>query len=246
MTHASRTAAVAMRFTDGDTVSFTSGSKWVRGLRQSGQWAEFGTDAARTDATMRNLLATTPDASFIPTLPNVYKPLPGTACSSREALHNLALRPATSATFYTAALNRVQSFLGNENGVLRSGVTPTPLALPAVRASLQSTLTRHPRATITYHRMTGRLYARYAVGQSAIHTHMYVLTAGTRFSPGADPGETAHPWCAPSARADLSSFSKLITAAPFTYDWEETTRAHRSCPPDPGPAWSLVRSIRSA
>lgn len=177
MTHARTTTPPVMRFTDGDTVTFSSGAQWTRGLRGSGQWNEPGAPDVRSDDAMRAVMADgASGGQFIPALPNVSQALPGTACSSWEALQAVVLRPATGAVLYTAALNRVQSFLGNESGVLRSA-TPTPLALQEVRASLVGTVRRHPRASITYHRIAGRLYSRYAVGQS-LHTHAYILTSG--------------------------------------------------------------------
>jgi hypothetical protein len=90
-------------------------------------------------------------------------------------LDALVFRPATGAVLYTASLNRMQSFLGNDHGVMRPN--PTPLNLASVRASLKGTLARHQRASITYHRATGRLFARYAVAGATLHTHVYVLTS---------------------------------------------------------------------
>lgn len=177
MTTATSRPAVAMRFIDGDTVSLPGGTKWIRGIRQTGEWSTPGAPDARSDKAMRSALTDEPTgATFAPALPNVFQPLPGTECGSSEALHQMVLRPATGGVLYTSALNRVQSFLGNESGVLRSN-NPTPLALAAVRASLLGTVRRHPRASINYHRIAGRLYARYAVGQ-AVHTHVYILTVG--------------------------------------------------------------------
>jgi hypothetical protein len=173
MTTASHTSPVAMRFTDGDVVSI-SGTTWRRGLRHTGQWATLDNQhASRSDAAIRAALASA-SSTYAPAFPTVYRPLPGTICTTREALDALVFRPATGAVLYTASLNRTQSFLGNDHGVLRRN--PTPLNLASVRASLQGTLARHQRASITYHRATGRLFARYAV-TAALHTHIYVLTA---------------------------------------------------------------------
>ncbi|MGW1815313.1 hypothetical protein ACWCQM_17370 [Streptomyces sp. NPDC002125] len=174
MTTASHTNLVAMRFTDGDIVS-SSGTTWRRGLRHAGQWGTLDDQhISRSDDAIRAALASE-DGTYTPAFPTVYRPLPGTSCATREALDALVFRPATGAVLYTASLNGVQSFLGNDHGVLRGN--PTPLNLASVRASLQGTLARHQRASITYHRATGRLFARYAVADAALHTHIYVLTA---------------------------------------------------------------------
>ncbi|MFD7340765.1 hypothetical protein ACFV98_32975 [Streptomyces violascens] len=174
MTTISHTGLVPMRFADGDVVS-SSGTKWRRGLRHAGQWASVDDQhTSRPDDEIRVALVSA-NTTYAPVLPNAYQPLPGTSCATREALDALVFRPATGAALYTASLNRTQSFLGNDHGVLRRN--PTPLNLASVRASLQGTLARHQRASITYHRATGRLFARYAVADAALHTHVYVLTA---------------------------------------------------------------------
>ncbi|MFI2790825.1 hypothetical protein [Kitasatospora sp. NPDC018614] len=174
MTTASPTSLVAMRFTDGDVVS-SSGTMWRRGLRHAGQWATLDDqNTSRSDDAIRTVLASA-DGTYAPAFPTAYRPLPGTNCATREALDALVFRPATGALLYTVSLNGAQSFLGNDRGVLRGN--PTPLNLASVRASLRGTLARHQRASITYHRATGRLYARYAVADAALHTHVYVLTA---------------------------------------------------------------------
>ncbi|MGW7316325.1 hypothetical protein [Streptomyces sp. NPDC054865] len=178
MTASTRPTAHALRFCDGDTVSFESGLRWTRGGMQPGQWATCGTSERSSDEAMHSTLAAGPEsATFTPVLPDVFRTLPGTPCGSREVLDALVLRPATGAVLYTASLNRVQSFLGNDRGALRPNHLPQHLTLATVRASLRGTAHRHPRAQLTYHRMTGRLYARYAVGES-VHTHIYVLTTG--------------------------------------------------------------------
>ncbi|MFI5749066.1 hypothetical protein ACIBBE_24740 [Streptomyces sp. NPDC051644] len=167
-------AMVAMRFADGDVIRGEDGVTWRRGLRHMGQWATLDDQhISRSDDAIRAAL-TSADVTYAPALPGVYQPLPGTTCASRGALDALAFRPATGAVLYTASLNRTQSFLGNDHGVMRRD--PTPLTLASVRASLQGTLARHQRASITYHRATGRLFARYAVVDAALHTHVYVLT----------------------------------------------------------------------
>ncbi|MEU5668164.1 hypothetical protein [Streptomyces longwoodensis] len=174
MTTASPTSLVAMRFTDGDVVS-SGGTTWRRGLRHAGQWATLDDQhTSRSDDAVRTVLASA-DGTYAPAFPTAYRPLPGTSCATREALDALVFRPATGALLYTVSLNGAQSFLGNDRGVLRGN--PTPLNLASVRASLRGTLARHQRASITYHRATGRLYARYAVADAALHTHVYVLTA---------------------------------------------------------------------
>lgn len=175
MTTVSHTALVAMRFADGDVIRSSNGTTWVRGLRRAGQWAALADEqASRSDAAMREALISD-DMTYTPALPSVHQPLPGTPCASRGALDALVFRPATGAVLYMASLNRTQSFLGNDHGVIRPN--PTPLNLASVRASLNGTLARHQRASITYHRATGRLFARYAVADATLHTHVYVLTA---------------------------------------------------------------------
>ncbi|MFF1716548.1 hypothetical protein [Streptomyces sp. NPDC058268] len=177
MSTAARPTAAPMRFSNGDTIRLGDDTTWSRVL-PAGQWSvRAGEDPARTDESMRELLACASDWRLFPAIPNVHSPLPGTACNAPDALRTLELRPATGALLYAGALNRLQSFLGNESGVLRSNFQPVPLTLREVRASLLGTLKRHPRASMTYQRTTGRLYVRYAVANSTIQTHIYVLTA---------------------------------------------------------------------
>ncbi|MFE3631567.1 hypothetical protein [Streptomyces goshikiensis] len=174
MTTITRHPAQPLRFTAGDTVTDGEGLRWVRGLRQLNEWALPGGSSARSDESMRAAL-NDPTSVFTPTLPSVYRPLPGTPCSTTDAVQNLVLRPASGATLHTASLNSTQSFLGNEGGVLRSRPALQTLTPTQIMVALRGTLVRHPAALIAYHRYTGRIYARYPVG-NALHTHVYVLT----------------------------------------------------------------------
>lgn len=177
MSTASRPTAAPTRFSNGDMIRLGDGTTWSR-ILPAGLWSvRVGEDRARTDASMRELLASASGWQLFPAIPNVHNPLPGISCNTPDALRTLELRPATGALLYAGALNRLQSFVGNESGVLRSNFQPVHLSLREVRASLLGTLKRHPRASMTYQRTTGRLYVRYAVANSTIQTHIYVLTA---------------------------------------------------------------------
>ncbi|MEV8336495.1 hypothetical protein [Streptomyces niveus] len=173
MTAAAHLSPSPYRFSDGDTIRVGDSESWVRGLRTPGHWALIGGDAGRADKDMRAALVSLSTWRFLPAVPNVNAALPGTSCASREALARVELRPATGGLLYTAALNRLQSFAGNESGVLRGeGVA---LTRQEIRVALLGTLTRYPRAKITFLRTAGRFYARYRVGNT-IQTRIYVLT----------------------------------------------------------------------
>lgn len=175
MDTAAHLSAAPYRFIDGDMIKLRDGGTWRRGVRVAGQWSErSGEQAERSDEVMRAALASDSAPRFMPLVPTIGKSLPGVECLSRDALLTMELRPATGATLYTASLNTLQSFCGNEAGVLRNNCTN--LTRPEIRASLQGTLARHPGGKITYQRIAGRLYARYAI-QRTLHTHVYVLTA---------------------------------------------------------------------
>lgn len=181
--HAASPAAsvglVPLRFFDGDTVRSPQGDAWHRGLRSPSVWEQFPPaeqSALRSDDQMRALLreGAGPEWAFVPYLPSITGPLPGTACVTVREVRDLRLVPASGAVLYAARLGRTQSFLGNDQGVFTGGV-PVRLRLADLRATLEGVLARRPSAKVTYHRFAGRAYARYATG-STLHTHVFLLT----------------------------------------------------------------------
>ncbi|MFK0142474.1 hypothetical protein [Streptomyces murinus] len=169
---------VPLRFVDGDTVRGPQGEVWHRGLRSPGAWEQFPLSeqsALRSDDQMRALLEEgEPGWTFVPHLPPITAPLPGTACVAVREVRDLWLVPASGAALYAARLGRTQSFLGNDRGVFTGG-SPVRLRLADLRATLEGVLARRPSAKVTYHRLAGRAYARYATG-STLHTHVLLLT----------------------------------------------------------------------
>lgn len=167
-----------LRFVDGDSVRGPQGATWWRGLRTPGRWERFPLApeaGALTDDQVHAALVGQDGWLFAPHLPVVNASLPGTACTSVEQIRDLVLRPASGAVMYAVSLDRVQAFCGNEQGVFRDGLRPRPLRLADVRVTLEGVRARRPSAGVTYHRLGGRAYVRYAVG-SALHTHIYLLT----------------------------------------------------------------------
>ncbi|WP_331752643.1 hypothetical protein OG440_40580 (plasmid) [Streptomyces sp. NBC_00637] len=167
-----------LRFVDGDSVRSPQGATWRRGLRTPGLWEQFPLapeTGTRTDDQVRAALGGQGEWLFVPFLPPVNTQLPGTACATPEQIRDLVLRPASGAVMYAVSLGRAQAFLGNEQGVPRKDVRPDPLRLADLRATLQGVRTRRASAGITFHRLGGRAYVRYATG-STLHTHLYLLT----------------------------------------------------------------------
>ncbi|OEV09204.1 hypothetical protein [Streptomyces nanshensis] len=173
-----RTAA-PLRFTDGDSLRAPHGATWRRGLRTPGVWEEFpaaGQAGPRTDDEARALLTREEEGwLLVPFLPPVTAPLPGTACTSAQQVRDLLLAPASGAVLYTARLGRTQSFLGDDRGAFHDVAHPVRLRPSDLRATLEGVLTRRASAKVTYHRFSGRAYARYATG-STLHTHIHLLT----------------------------------------------------------------------
>ncbi|MGW2686242.1 hypothetical protein ACWC6I_24210 [Streptomyces sp. NPDC001414] len=169
--------AVPLRFTDGDRVRGPYGASWWRGLRTPGVWEEFPTAeklTVRSDEQMRALLEAGGDWLLIPFLPPVTAPLPGTECTAVEQIRSLQLAPASGAALYIARLGRPQSFLGDDHGTFRDAGLPVRLRPADVRTTLEGVLKRHPGAKVTFHRVAGRAYARYATS-STLHTHIHLL-----------------------------------------------------------------------
>ncbi|MFI1225893.1 MULTISPECIES: hypothetical protein [Streptomyces] len=176
MTNAASFSTVPYRFSNGDTIYTSGGERWIRGDRQPDRWNAPGQGpTTHTDEDIRSTLSSSNDWHHCPTAPSVHQPLPGTACADRSTLASLELRPAAGATLHITRLNTLQSFLGNESGVFRD--SRPSLTSREVRAALLGTLARYRTAQISYQRAAGRIYARYAVGNSSIQTHIYVLTA---------------------------------------------------------------------
>ncbi|MFF2228654.1 hypothetical protein ACFVV7_35640 [Streptomyces globisporus] len=176
MTNAASLSTVPYRFSDGDMIYGSGGERWMRGLRHPDRWSTPGQGpTTHTDENIRAILSSSDDWQHCPSAPSVHQPLPGTACADRSTLTSLELRPAAGATLHINRLNTLQSFLGNESGVFRD--SRPSLTSREVRVALLGTLARYRTAQISYQRSAGRVYARYAVGGSSIHTHIYVLTA---------------------------------------------------------------------
>ncbi|MFJ3182348.1 hypothetical protein ACIPJN_28715 [Streptomyces sp. NPDC086796] len=180
-TTAVRTAAgmMPLRFVDGDSLRSPSGNLWRRGLRSPGVWEEFPLAeqaASRSDDEVRVLLARDRQGwLLVPFLPPVDAALPGTACVTAEQIRDLRLDPASGAVLYTARLGRAQSFLGNDQGVFHDAAHPIRLRRTDVRATLEGVLNRRAGAKVTFHRVAGRAYARFATG-SSLYTHIHLLT----------------------------------------------------------------------
>jgi hypothetical protein len=165
-----------LRFMDGDSVRSPQGATWRRSLRTPGLWEQFPlAPGTLTDDQVRAALEGRDEWLFAPFLPTVNTQLPGTACATPEQIRDLVLRPASGAVMYAVSLGRAQAFLGNEQGVPRKDVRPAPLRLADLRATLQGVRARRASAGITFHRLGGRAYVRYATG-STLHTHIYLLT----------------------------------------------------------------------